>query len=258
VLDLKQIESFYPEYLRPFKRNLLREYLQYKILEAIFSSGYAGKLAFMGGTAIHMLYANARFSEDLDFDNLGLRETDFKDLTGIISKRLRHEGYAAQVSNSFKGAWRGEIKIEGLLYQYGISGHKEEKLNIQIDTQPHNFEYQPEKVILNKFDVFARINGVPVDLLLSQKIYAIFMRKRPLGRDFYDAIFLFGKTKPNFKYLQLKLKIDNAPFLKKKLLERCKKVDFKQLAEDVRQYLFVPGDADKIRLFADYLRSLRF
>ena len=47
MLDLKQIESFYPEYLRSFKRNLLREYLQYKILEAIFYfrvGGYHGIL----------------------------------------------------------------------------------------------------------------------------------------------------------------------------------------------------------------------
>ena len=33
MLDIKQIEPFYPENLRPFKRNLLREYVQYKILE---------------------------------------------------------------------------------------------------------------------------------------------------------------------------------------------------------------------------------
>jgi predicted nucleotidyltransferase component of viral defense system len=257
MLDLEQIESFYPEYLHAFKRNLLREYLQYKILEAIFSSGYAGKLAFMGGTAIHMLYGNARFSEDLDFDNLGLGKNDFKKLTGIISKRLMLEGYVVQVSSFFKRAWRSYLKIEGLLYKYGISRHKEEKVIIQLDTEPQNFRYRPDKVMLNKFDVFVRINGVPLDVLLSQKIYSIFMRKRPLGRDFYDAIFLFGKTSPNFSYLGLKLKIDNASLLKERLLERCARIDFKQLAEDVRQYLFVPQDADKIRLFTAYVKDLK-
>jgi hypothetical protein len=33
MLSLAQIESFYPENLRFYKRNLLREYLQYIILE---------------------------------------------------------------------------------------------------------------------------------------------------------------------------------------------------------------------------------
>ncbi|MBI5606638.1 MAG: nucleotidyl transferase AbiEii/AbiGii toxin family protein, partial [Deltaproteobacteria bacterium] len=46
MLELSQIESWYPEPLRPFKKNLLREYLQYKILEIIFTSPYANSLAF--------------------------------------------------------------------------------------------------------------------------------------------------------------------------------------------------------------------
>lgn len=71
MLELSQIESFYPESLRPFKKNLLREYLQYKILEIIFLSEFAQGLSFMGGSAIHIVHGLPRFSEDLDFDNRG-------------------------------------------------------------------------------------------------------------------------------------------------------------------------------------------
>ena len=45
MLELGQIESFYPESYRAFKKNILREYLQYKILEILFDSKYANKLA---------------------------------------------------------------------------------------------------------------------------------------------------------------------------------------------------------------------
>jgi hypothetical protein len=38
MLDLHQIESFYPEHLRAFKKNILREYLQYKVLDIIYDS----------------------------------------------------------------------------------------------------------------------------------------------------------------------------------------------------------------------------
>ena len=69
MLDIEQIQSFYPQHIRPFKKNLLREYLQYKILEAIFESPLAEKLTFMGGTCIHIIHGSPRFSEDLDFDN---------------------------------------------------------------------------------------------------------------------------------------------------------------------------------------------
>lgn len=33
MLDMSQIESFYAEPIRVFKKNILREYLQYKILD---------------------------------------------------------------------------------------------------------------------------------------------------------------------------------------------------------------------------------
>ena len=84
MLNIKQIESFYPESLKPFKRNLLREYLQYKILEIIFDSRYGDKLAFMGGTATRIIHSNTRFSEDLDFDNLGLNKNEFVKLIQLI------------------------------------------------------------------------------------------------------------------------------------------------------------------------------
>ena len=195
MLDIKQIESFYPEYLRSFKRNLLREYLQYKILEIVFDSKFGEKLSFMGGTATHIIHGNTRFSEDLDFDNLGLTEKEFEQLANSVQKRLQLEGFKAEIKNVFKGAYRCYIRILDILFENGLSKHKDEKLLIEIDTEPQGYTYSPEKVIINKFDVFLRINVVPMDVLLAQKIYAIFKRKRAMGRDFYDAIFLLGKTK---------------------------------------------------------------
>lgn len=184
MLDIKQIESFYPKHLRPYKKNLLREYLQYKILEAIFDSEFHETLSFMGGTASRIIHGNTRFSEDLDFDNLSMSEKDFKQLLIIIQKKLELEGYVIENRNVFKGAFRSYLKISNILYENGISSHKEEKLLIQIDAEPQRFNYQSDKIIVNKFDVFLRINVVPVDILFAQKIYAIFKRKRTMGRDF--------------------------------------------------------------------------
>lgn len=256
MLELKQIESFYPKSLLPFKRNLLREYLQYKILESIFTSEFAEKLAFMGGTAIHIVHGLPRFSEDLDFDNRGLDKLNFESLTTLIEKKLKLEGYSVEAQNSFRGAYRAYIRIADILYENKLSRHKEEKILIQLDTEPQGFSYKPDKIILNKFDVFTKINVVPMDVLLAQKIYAIFKRRRLMGRDFYDAIFLFSKTKPNFDYLKLKLKIDDFPRFKKQLLKQCENTDFKQLAKDVKPFLFVPNDAQKVLFFYEYIKNL--
>lgn len=258
MLDIKQIESFYPEYLKSFKRNLLREYLQYKILEIIFDSKFAERLSFMGGTAVRIIHSNTRFSEDLDFDNLGLKRKNFEQLIKLIQRKLSCQGYVTENRNVFKSAYRSYIRIPNILFESGLSGHKEEKMLIQVDTEPQRFYYRPDKIILNKFDVFLRTNVVPVDILLAQKIYAIFKRKRAMGRDFYDAVFLFGKTKPNLDYLKLKLKIKDSTDLKNRLLSRCKRFNFKQLAEDVEQFLFVPSDSKKVMFFYDYLQKYEF
>lgn len=256
MLEFRQIESFYPEQLRPFKRSILREYLQHKMLATIFGGKFGAKLVFMGGTAIHIAHGLGRFSEDLDFDNRGLARDDFRLLVQEVSRNLILEGFAVQTGVSFKGAFSADIKITGLLFEIGLSGHKEEKVLVKIDTAPQEFGYSPQRVILNKFDVLAGISVVPVDILLAQKFYAVLHRRRAMGRDFYDAMFLAGKTRPDFGYLKAKAEIADMPALKAALLDRCAKLDFKELARDVAPLVFIPGDAKKIVLFPEFVRGM--
>lgn len=258
MLDIKQIETFYPDSVKPFKKNILREYLQYKLLEAVFDSSYGPYLSFMGGTAIHILHGSSRFSEDLDFDNLGLRSDDFKSLVSQVKKRISRQGYHIESRIRTKKAFRAYLKFPKVLYRNGITKHKQEKLSIQIDMEPQNFKYSKVPFILNKFDVFQRIHSVPADLLLSQKILCVFTRSRTIGRDFYDIIFLLGKTHPNYSYLQEKINIGNSSVLKKRLLEKCRSVDFNRLAREVSPFLFNPDEAKKISLFPDYLKKTNF
>jgi len=256
MLSLAEIEKYYPENIRAFKRNIRREYLQYKILQIIFNSKYANKLSFLGGTALRIVSDNARFSEDLDFDNFGLKEKEFDEISQLVKKHLELEGYEVEVRNIFKDAYRCYVRIPKLLFDSGLSGYEEEKILIQLDTAPHGFQYEPDKVILNKFDVFTEINVTPMDIVLSQKIFAIFNRKVPKGRDFYDAVFLLSKTKPNYDYLQLKLKIKRKEELKEKILTLENKLDFKELAKDVEPFLFNPADSKKVVLFARYIKNV--
>jgi predicted nucleotidyltransferase component of viral defense system len=48
-------------------RNVVREYLQARLLGALQRAGAMLPLAFHGGTALRFLYATSRYSEDLDF-----------------------------------------------------------------------------------------------------------------------------------------------------------------------------------------------
>ena len=255
MLDINQIESFYPEQLRPFKKNLLREYLQYKILEAIFESPLADKLIFMGGTCIHMVHGSPRFSEDLDFDNPGIDRRDFKALSQRVKRALELQGYIVELKNTYQDAFRAYLRFPGLLHAGGISGHRDEKLLIQIDTEPQKVQYNAEKFILNKFDVFSRINIVPADILLAQKIYCIFNRRRPMGRDFFDVVFLLGKSGVNIDYLTQKMSIRNKSELMDKLLLRCSRLDFSRLAKDLEPFVYSKKEVNRVLMFLDVVQQ---
>jgi predicted nucleotidyltransferase component of viral defense system len=258
MLSLKQIEQQYPEFLRSFKRDLLREYLQYKILEIIFNSEFADKLSFLGGTALRIVYDNGRFSEDLDFDNFGLAEAEFDALAGEIKARLESEDLKTEISTAHKGVYRCSICLPEVLFANELSPYKDEKILIHIDSAAHDFLYQPAKKVINKFDVFSEIFTTPPDILLSQKIYAAMNRKRAKGRDFYDIVFLLSFAKPNYEYLKKKIGVSNPSELKEKLIKATGEFDFDELARDVERFLFNPGDIKRIKMFIPYIKSLDF
>ncbi len=256
MISLDQILQAYPENLRAFKESILKEYLQYKILNSIFSSEHANKLAFLGGTALRIVHGSTRFSEDLDFDNFALTEAEFTELSKIIQKDLTLEGLEVEVNTVTKNAYRIKIRIPKLLFNSGLSALSEHKILIQVDTVPQNFGYEVEKPLLNKFDIFTQINAVPKGLLLAQKIFASVNRKRIMGRDFFDIVFLRGLgAEPNFAYLKKNIDIDNEKDLKKYLLEKTAPLDFEDLAKDVEPLLFDPRDQKKVLLFREFVEQ---
>lgn len=256
MVSLAEIEKYYPPELRVFKRFILREYLQCKILNIIYNSEFASKFIFLGGTCLRIVFGNSRFSEDLDFDNFGLTENDFDNLSSVIRKELEKEGYAVEIKNVFKGAFHCIIRFPALLFQQGLSGFKEEKILIQLDMEPQHFPFTSEEYLLNRFDVFTEIKVTPAEILLSQKFYAIYNRRRNKGRDFFDVAFLLSlNIKPNYEYLKFKMNVETEKELKEKILEKCDVINMEEMAEDVAPFLFYEKDIKKVLLFPQLLKQ---
>jgi predicted nucleotidyltransferase component of viral defense system len=257
MLTLSEIEKNYPDNLISYKHFILREYLQYKILQTIFDSEYATNLTFLGGTCLRIVHGNTRFSEDLDFDNFGLGEDVFENISAHIKNKLTQEGYSVEMKTVYRGAFHCYFRFPKLLYQEGLSGHLEEKILIQLDTEPQHFNFTPEKYILNRFDIFTQIFNTPLDILLAQKFYAILNRQRNKGRDFFDVVFILSKIdSPNYDYLKLKTNISTAQELKERVLEKCSQINMETMAKDVQPFLFDPADAKKVVLFPDYIKQV--
>ncbi|MEI6582866.1 MAG: nucleotidyl transferase AbiEii/AbiGii toxin family protein [Chitinophagia bacterium] len=258
MLTLSEIEKNYPENLRGFKRFILREYLQYKLLQILFDSEYANELCFLGGTCLRIVHGNTRFSEDLDFDNFTIAEDTFAKVSDVLKKQLEQEGYEVEMKTVYKGAYHCYIRFPEILYKEGLSAYREEKILIQLDTEPQHFDFVPEKYILNRFDVFTHIFITPLNLLLSQKFYAVCNRERNKGRDFFDIAFLLSLIdRPDYNYLEFKMGVCNEKQLKERIIEKCKSVNMQDMAKDVQPFLFNPRDIQKVLLFPDLIKQAK-
>ena len=257
MLSLEELKPYYPKSLHSYERFIIREYLQFKILEIIFGSPYENKLAFLGGTCLRIVHNSSRFSEDLDFDNFNLSMGDFTNITADVKIELERLGYEVEIRNVEKGAYHCYIRFPEILYKEGLTNHKEEKILIRLDTEAHEFDYSPDQPLLNKFDVFTQINTTPKDILLAQKFYAIINRKRKKGRDFFDIVFLLGQGLiPNYEYLNKKIGVDNPIELRLRIIDKCNQLDMQEMAKDVMPFLFNKKDAKRVLLFPDYIEQV--
>ncbi|NOZ75939.1 MAG: nucleotidyl transferase AbiEii/AbiGii toxin family protein [FCB group bacterium] len=257
MLSLTEIKSFFPDTLQAYPRFMLREYVQVKILDLLFNQEDAGRLSFLGGTCLRLLHGNQRFSEDLDFDNRGMSKKQFNQLLVTLQRRLQQEGLAVEMRPVYRTAWHGYFRFPGLFARYGLSGDRDEKLFIRIDSEPQQIGYEPQRIILNRFEVFTTVLATPLPLLLSQKLFAILNRRRKKGRDFFDVAFLLGKgIRPDYAYLEKKIGILHATALQQAIISVCRTNDMRALARDVEPFLFQTGDVKKVLLFEDYFTQV--
>ena len=257
MITLEQIARQFPLHLILQKKAMLREYLQIVILEILFESRYAKKFSFLGGTCLRLVHGNTRFSEDLDFDNFSLTDADFDAVAEVVQKGLEKLGFRVEVNSVHRGAYRCNIRFPGLLFEQGLSGHQEEKVLIQLDTQSQGYAFQPQVFVLNRFGVFTRLLVTPPNLLLAQKLYTLVNRPRAKGRDYFDVVFLFAQNaQPDYAYLDAKMAAGTPDLLRSAIFKLLDQVDLEELADDVRPFLFYPEDDKRVRYFREFWESV--
>lgn len=197
-------------------RALVREYLQSKIIYYLYEETKSAYMSFIGGTSLRLLRNLDRFSEDLDFDNLGISFIEVKKLFNKIQKKLKKEGCETEFKiKKTNNSAIGEIKFLDLLFQLKISSHITEKLVIKINYTTPKIKPSVETAILNRFGLLQQVMTNTAEFLFSQKIRAIFTRGDLQPRDFYDAAwFLSHRIMPDKKlFPALKVKTEKDLFL---------------------------------------------
>ena len=236
------------------KINRLREVLQLLCLKILQDRGCFSSVAFVGGTALRVLYDMRRFSEDLDFSVIDKKDYDFLKLISIVKREFKLCGLEMEAkTKDTKIVQNGMLKFPGLLKVMGISDLKSQKISIKIEVDSNPpAGWQIEKTIVNKIYVL-HITHFALSSLYSTKIHACFFRKYAKGRDFYDFVWYLGKKiKPNYELLNNAIKQTEGKDpelcdenIKDFLLPRIAKVDFKMIKKDVERFL---EDKNELRL----------
>lgn len=159
-----------------------------RILGVLQRVGAMIPLAFQGGTALRLLYAIPRYSEDLDFAlEREPSQYDLRAYVRAIRAELTAEGYtvtlkvkeARVVHNAFIG-------FVGLLHELGLSPHRTEVLSvkIEVDTKPPTGAVLTTSIV--RRHITLRLQHHDRASLLAGKLHALLQRSYPKGRDIYD------------------------------------------------------------------------
>ena len=261
MMQFEQIRNFFPPALKDspaHQKYILKEYLQLLILDFLTTTPAIRKLALIGGTNLRLCKGIDRFSEDLDFDCKGLTREEFMDMTDAIIVYLQRSGWHVKPGDKPSDkltAFRRSLYFPELLFDLGLSGYKEERFLIKVESEDQQINYKP---------VMARIKGcgmffsfpVPDDpVLCAMKISALLSRHK--GRDFYDCMFLLGQTQPDYSFLEARWGIRDLAELKTALANRLNVVNLSHRVKDFEHLLFQKTNSKTILLMADFIASLR-
>jgi predicted nucleotidyltransferase component of viral defense system len=182
------------------KINRLRETLQLVCLKILHDKGYFSKMAFVGGTALRIIYDMKRFSEDMDFSVIDKNGYDFSGIIADLKREFSLRGLNIEAKTRVeKTVQDSMLKFPGLLKELSLSDLGSHKLSIKLETDSNPPEGADiESTVVNKIYVL-NITHLSLPSLYATKLHACFFRRYTKGRDFYDLIWYLGKKiKPNY------------------------------------------------------------
>lgn len=241
-------------------RNMMREYLQARILGALQRAGAMIPLAFHGGTALRFLYNSQRYSEDLDFAlEQAQAQYDFRGYLKAVQSGLTAEGYTVELKVSDRKVVHSAfVRFTGLLNELGLSPFRDEVLavKIEVDTNPPAGAVLATSVIRRYVPL--QIQHHDPASLLAGKLHAILQRPYTKGRDIYDLMWYLSDPRwpgPNLALLNNALRQTGWPgpeltedTWREPVRERLRSLAWDQVAADVRPFLDPGADAGLLTL----------
>ena len=230
-------------------KNILKEYLQFPVLNFIYNNKKYKNLIFTGGSCLRVCFDLPRMSEDLDFD---LKKSDWanfniKELATDVQKYFKKD-FLFDVQVKTQGNRRIYLKFP-ILKELGVADNSEsDLLYVKIEPTKTGF-IRPEIEIqpIFKYGYNFIVQRYNLSFLMTGKLNAIFLRKwfsgkeneiDIKGRDFYDLYWYLEKgVVPNYRNLKRSIEISNQKELYKELKKRiAKNITSKKLSYDLKNF----------------------
>lgn len=226
-------------------RNLLKETVQYYLLDFISQSVWQEKFIFKGGTCLRLFFDLPRLSEDLDFDVLNYEafniEAFIDGLKSYLIKKMQFPTFTIKLANNKRTMY---LKLP-ILKDIGLTINRNESnfLFVRIDlTLAAGRKYKTELSIKSMYNFSLVIKRYSLSDLFSGKISAILTREalegtllkeRSKGRDYFDLLwFLEKKITPNWEYIKELTGLKKIKVIQK-LDEKVKKLKLTVLESDL-------------------------
>jgi predicted nucleotidyltransferase component of viral defense system len=244
----------------------LREILQEIALLGLWRSRFFEKAAFYGGTALRILYAMDRYSEDLDFSLLKpAAEFDLSRYCSALEKEIRSFGFTVTVTGKAKSAQStiqsAFLKADTLRHLLIINTTESLtrnippgqvlKIKIEVDTDPPPGFDTETRFLLQPIPFSVKAFSLPD--MFAGKMHAVLCRgwkSRVKGRDWYDLVW-YAANHPQLHLKHLEQRMIQSGHLKKtqrltaeKLLAIAEtvieKLDVKQARREVEPFVKDP------------------
>jgi predicted nucleotidyltransferase component of viral defense system len=228
-----------------YLRNLLKEQLQYYVLNFIYNSLYGEKFLFKGGTCLRFCFDLPRLSEDLDFDVKDFSSFDYQvfiqDLKEYFISKLKYQDFEVKVSGKNRLIYLNFPILKTIGFPLEKEKPSENILFLRIDlSDVVGKNFKEEISLKSTWDFSFLIKRYSLSDIFSGKLAAILSREtfegkektpRFKGRDYFDIFWLKEKgIKYNFDYLKTLINIKNEEELKERLLKKFqeakKKINF--------------------------------
>jgi hypothetical protein len=173
---------------------------------------------------------------------------DFRAYLQAIQDEFKKEGYQVGVKlNDKKTVNSAFMRFSVLLYEFGLSAHRDEVLAVKIEVDTNPPAGAGLDVTLIRRHVTLRLQHHDRATLLAGKLHALLQRPYVKGRDLFDLMWYLSDPDwpiPNLTFLRNALQQTgwDGPFPKEEnwriiLRQRLERIDWKKSIADVKPFL---------------------